>query len=89
MKNSQFIEPPTTVESVIATLYEVSSESGMVPFSETEQYFSQLNDLIISLPPLVADQIIDVVCKLCGLFEHAAFEEGVKIGFLFSRELKT
>ena len=81
------IPTPATMNSVIDTLYELCSESGMVPYNETEKHFSHLHDLLADIPPETVDKVCDVVCQICDVFEKVCFEEGVKVGYQLGKEL--
>ena len=75
--------------SVIDILYHAASESGMVSNEATQPHFTKLFALTDQLTPQIAEDILDVVCKLCDVFEHISFTEGVKTGFQLGKELTT
>ena len=88
-KASITLSAPTTMRSVIDTLYLAASEGGMISNEDTKEVFAQLFALTDDMPAQVANDVFDAVCKICDVYEYISFTEGVKVGFQLGKELTT
>ena len=75
------------VESLLDMLYCCYHQQKSVDAPAVKAYFSQLDQVLDSLPIQLADQVVDLACDLCGEHQKQAFREGILVGFCLYTEL--
>lgn len=74
-------------DSILGMLYGRYNECNRMDTVEIKADFEELYQQMHGMPLREMDRIVDVVCALCKDHQLSGFAEGVKVGFLLSKEL--
>lgn len=83
-------KPPikcSDVDSLLDMLYCCYHQQKSVDTPTIKTYFSQLDQVLGRLPIQLSDQVVDLACDLCSVYQKQAFREGVLAGFRLYEEL--
>lgn len=67
-------------ETVLDQLYQAYAESHESDPSEIRDVFRELDDLLGHLPLDDNNEVFNLCCRLCSVYEHKAFIDGLQYG---------
>ena len=73
--------------TVLGLLYGAYNEYNGTDTNEIKQAFEELYQAMNSKTLREKDEVIDTVCRLCGLHQQTGFIDGIKIGMKLMEEL--
>ncbi len=78
----------TDCETVLDQLYQAYAESHESDPPEIRDGFKELEAFLCNLPLEDNNSVFNLCCRLCSVYEHKAFVDGVQYGAQLMNELK-
>ena len=76
-------------ETVLDQLYQAYAESHESNPQEISEGFKELEEFLCNLPLDDNNAVFNLCCRLCTVYEHKAFLDGLQYGAYLMRELTT
>lgn len=89
LEHNRFYHNGQICESVLELLWECYSYSNPIGDADVQKYETALAPVFEQLPFEDSNKLFVTVCNLCTAYQHAAFLEGVRIGWRLTSELES
>lgn len=88
LEQNRFYHDGQVCESILELLWECYSYSNPIGDADVQKYEAILAPVFEQLPFDASNKLFMTVCELCNAYQHAAFLEGVRIGWRLTNELE-